>query len=178
MTNLKNYDIVIIENEKLKLFKINKKKEVNNMFDKDYILSELRNGREYEDIMKDITDALNEASKAFEQEQSEEEEKRYKIDGMQEIVDLVHDYFIEYYGGTKEDINEIDKAFKDVKAEEMVELFDNCLKLANSLADLDQIFNLGKKTKVKKNLDSKGEIEVNVEIEPDKILSDFLKFLK
>lgn len=145
------------------------------MLNKDYILEELRNGREYEDIMKDITDALNEASKAFEQEQSEEEEKRYQVDDMQEIIDLIHDYFIDYYGKTNKDIDEINKAFKNVKAEEIVELFDNCLKLANSLADLDQMFNLGKKTKS----DPKGEIEVNVdEIEPDKILSDFLKLLK
>lgn len=152
------------------------------MFDKDYILKELRNGRDYEEIMDEISNVLNEASAEFEKEEKARNKRQNKIEDMQEIIDLIHDYCLEYYCHSNEDINEIDDAFGENDAEKYVDLIDNFYELADSLTDLAQKVNLyanPKDEKKAKSVDPKGEIEIEVDLSnADKILSDFLKMFK
>lgn len=112
------------------------------MFDKNWVLSELRSGREYEDIMNEISSVLNQASKEYEKETKEETERRNKIENMEYILDSIFDYCIDYYGKTDEDIDKIYKLFDKDDAEKMVDFVDGMMQLINmqsSSADLEKI---------------------------------------
>lgn len=142
------------------------------MFNKDYVLTQLREGRDYEEIMKEISDVLNEASKEFDAEQQKSSERQNKIDDMQDILDLVHDYCINYYGTSNKKIDQIHNVFDSEDAEKCVDFIDSCLEISNSLTDLSGLLNLG-------NSKTKDNIEVTIDTTDfDKTFSNFLKFLK
>lgn len=108
------------------------------MFDKKWVLSELQNGRDYEDIMEEITSILNQASKEYEAEQK----TKNKIEDMENILDSIYDYCIEYYGKTNEDINNIQNLFNgENDAKKMVDFVDGMMQLVNmqSSTDLEKV---------------------------------------
>lgn len=103
------------------------------MFDKSWVLSELRSGRDYEDIMDEISTVLNQASEEYEKEQKAKDLRLDKIEYMKDILSTIHDYCVEYYGKTNEDIDKIHDFFADDEgdAEVFVDLIDDIMQLAN-----------------------------------------------
>lgn len=91
---------------------------------------------------------------------------------MQDILDLVHDYCINYYGTSNKKIDQIHNVFDSEDAEKCVDFIDSCLEISNSLTDLSGLLNLG-------NSKTKDNIEVTIDTTDfDKTFSNFLKFLK
>lgn len=150
------------------------------MFDKDYVLAELRNGRDFNDIMDEMSDILNEAAKIFEDEKTEERARQNeRLEMADDIINAVYDYMIDYYGTSIKNIDKINKMFKDVTAEALIEAFDQLWNLSDSinefadaLADFEKMF---KSKEKKKSIDPKGEIKVEVNLSD--LVDDLLKIL-
>lgn len=109
-------------------------------FDKNYVLNELRNGRDYESIMDEISKVLTEASVDFENEKKKEESRKQRqIDDMNNIMDMIYDYCIDYYGTSNEKIDQIDRLFKEEKAEDWIKIMDD---LASVISVIDSFQSL------------------------------------
>ena len=110
------------------------------------ILTRLQNGEKAEDIANELINALNDANDAYnkevEAEKTEDEAKAKKVADMQDILDLLHDFCIEYYCDNNEDINEVEAAFKEFTAEKVIEIVEEA---GAAVLELDkQIDQLGK----------------------------------
>ena len=107
------------------------------------ILTRLQNGEKAEDIANELINALNDANDAYNKEvEAESEVKAKKVADMQDILDLLHDFCIEYYCDNNEDINEVEAAFKEFTAEKVIEIVEEA---GAAVLELDkQIDQLGK----------------------------------
>jgi uncharacterized phage infection (PIP) family protein YhgE len=152
---------------------------------KEDILVRLQNGEQAEDIAKELVDALNAANDTFQKEQEAQKAKeaekaaevrKYaaKVEDLQEILDLLHDFCIEYYCDGNDDINVVDKAFDEYKAETVIQMIED---LGAYVADLN---------KVQKELNHAfgsllGDVPVvkvkKVEKDPDEVINGFLRKL-
>lgn len=96
------------------------------------ILTRLQNGESAEAIANELIGALNDANAAYEAEvaakrvEDEVKAKRNakKITDMQDILDLMHDFCIEYYCDSNEDINAVEEAFADLTAEKVIQMVE------------------------------------------------------
>ena len=89
------------------------------------ILTRLQNGERAEDIANELINALNDANDAYNKEvEAESEVKAKKVADMQDILDLLHDFCIEYYCDNYEDINEVTAAFADLTAEKVIQMVE------------------------------------------------------
>lgn len=96
------------------------------------ILTRLQNGEKAEDIANELVNALNEANDAYNKEvaakKAEDEAKAKreakKVADMQDILDLMHDFCIEYYCDNNEDINAVEAAFADLTAEKVITMVE------------------------------------------------------
>ena len=81
------------------------------------ILARLQNGEKAEDIANELINALNDANDAYNKEvaakKAESETKAKKVADMQDILDLLHDFCIEYYCDSNEDIDEVHATFNE-----------------------------------------------------------------
>lgn len=89
------------------------------------ILTRLQNGEKAEDIANELINALNDANDTYNKEvaakKAENEAKAKKVADMQDILDLLHDFCIEYYCDNNEDINKVEEAFDEFTAEKVIE---------------------------------------------------------
>ena len=112
------------------------------------ILTRLQNGEKAEDIANELINALNDANDAYNKEveakKAESETKAKKIADMQDILDLLHDFCIEYYCDSNEDINEVEEAFDEFTAEKVIEIVEEAgaavLELNEQLKDIEKMF--------------------------------------
>ena len=112
------------------------------------ILTRLQNGEKAEDIANELINALNDANDAYNKEveakKAESEAKAKKVADMQDILDLLHDFCIEYYCDSNEDINAVEEAFDDFTAEKVIEIVEEAgaavLELNEQLKDIEKMF--------------------------------------
>ena len=112
------------------------------------ILTRLQNGEKAEDIANELINALNDANDAYNKEveakKVESETKAKKVADMQDILDLLHDFCIEYYCDSNEDINEVEAAFDEFTAEKVIEIVEEAgaavLELNEQLKDIEKMF--------------------------------------
>lgn len=112
------------------------------------ILARLQNGEKAEDIANELINALNDANDAYNKEveakKAESEVKAKKVADMQDILDLLHDFCIEYYCDSNEDINEVEEAFDEFTAEKVIEIVEEAgaavLELNEQLKDIEKMF--------------------------------------
>ena len=112
------------------------------------ILTRLQNGEKAEDIANELINALNDANDAYNKEvetkKAESEVKAKKVADMQDILDLLHDFCIEYYCDSNEDINEVEAVFDEFTAEKVIEIVEEAgaavLELNEQLKDIEKMF--------------------------------------
>ena len=112
------------------------------------ILTRLQNGEKAEDIANELINALNDANDTYNKEveakKAESEAKAKKVADMQDILDLLHDFCIEYYCDSNEDINEVEAAFDEFTAEKVIEIVEEAgaavLELNEQLKDIEKMF--------------------------------------
>ena len=112
------------------------------------ILTRLQNGEKAEDIANELINALNDANDAYNKEveakKAKDEAKAKKVADMQDILDLLHDFCIEYYCDSNEDINEVEEAFDEFTAEKVIEIVEEAgaavLELNEQLKDIEKMF--------------------------------------
>ena len=116
------------------------------------ILTRLQNGEKAEDIANELVSALNDAAKAYNEEvtakKAEDEAKAKreaeKVADMQDILDLLHDFCIDYYCVNNEDINEVEEAFAELTAEKVIEIVEEAgaavLDMEKKLKDIENLF--------------------------------------
>ena len=112
------------------------------------ILTRLQNGEKAEDIANELINALNDANDTYNKEveakKAESETKAKKVADMQDILDLLHDFCIEYYCDSNEDINEVHAAFNEFTAEKVIEIVEEAgaavLELNEQLKDIEKMF--------------------------------------
>ena len=112
------------------------------------ILTRLQNGEKAEDIANELINALNDANDTYNKEveakKAESEVKAKKVADMQDILDLLHDFCIEYYCDSNEDINEVEAVFDEFTAEKVIEIVEEAgaavLELNEQLKDIEKMF--------------------------------------
>ena len=112
------------------------------------ILARLQNGEKAEDIANELINALNDANDTYNKEvaakKAESEVKAKKVADMQDILDLLHDFCIEYYCDSNEDINEVEAVFDEFTAEKVIEIVEEAgaavLELNEQLKDIEKMF--------------------------------------
>ena len=112
------------------------------------ILTRLQNGEKAEDIANELINALNDANDTYNKEveakKAEDEAKAKKVADMQDILDLLHDFCIEYYCDNNEDINEVEAVFDEFTAEKVIEIVEEAgaavLELNEQLKDIEKMF--------------------------------------
>lgn len=144
------------------------------------ILTRLQNGEKAEDIANELINALNDANDTYNKEvaakKAESEAKAKKVADMQDILDLLHDFCIEYYCDNNEDINEVEAAFDEFTAEKVIEIIEEAgaavLKFDEQLKDIEKMFDtfpFGKQT-VELRLDKDA-----TPADADAVINKFLK---
>ena len=135
------------------------------------ILARLQNGEKAEDIANELVSALNDANNEYKKVQAaqkaeaEAKAKREaeKIADMQDILELLHDFCIEYYCDNNEDVNAVEKAFTELTAENLIAIIEEAgaaiFDMEQKLKDIEKIFGgFGaapvKTIKVKNNADT------------------------
>lgn len=145
------------------------------------IFARLQNGETAEAIAKELIDALNAANEqhkeAEELRKNAEEKNKLKIQDMQDILDLVHDFWLDYYCKTNEDIDKLEEIFKEITPEVVIESIEELGKVAfeldKGLQDIEKLFH----TATIPTANSKP-IKVAMAKSPedaDMIISNFLK---
>ena len=113
------------------------------------ILARLQNGEKAEDIAQQLLDALNDANDEYNKTQKAEAEAKAKreakkVADMQDIVDLLHDFCIEYYCDNSEDINAVEEAFAELTAENLIAMVEEAgaavLDMEKKLKDVEKLF--------------------------------------
>jgi hypothetical protein len=149
------------------------------------ILTRLQNGEKAEDIANELISALNDANDVYNKEvaakKAEDEAKAKreakKVADMQDIVDLLHDFCIEYYCDNNEDINAVEEAFNELTAEKLIAIVEEAgaavLDIEKSLKDIEKMFGVFNAAPVK-------TIKIGKDFVPgkkdaDKVISNFLK---
>ena len=147
------------------------------------ILERLKNGEDAEAIANELVTTLNtalEQHKAEEEEAKRQEEAQKalatkhaaKVEDMQEILDLIHDFCIDYYCDNNEDIDVVTKAFDEYDAETVIKMIED---MGAYVADLN---------KVQKELSHAfgsllGDVPVvkvkKIDKNPDEVINSFLK---
>lgn len=116
------------------------------------ILTRLQNGESAEAIANELIGALNDANATYEAEvaakrkaeaESAAKDKK-KLADMQDILDLLHDFCIDYYCESNEDINAVEAAFADLTAEKVIAMVEEAgaaaLELEKQLKDIEKMF--------------------------------------
>lgn len=146
------------------------------------ILTRLQNGEKAEDIANELVSALNDAAKAYNEEvaakKAEDEAKaKKKVADMQDILDLLHDFCIDYYCDNNEDINAVEEAFNELTAENVLAMVEEAgaavLDMEKKLKDIEKLFGSFNAAPVK-------TIKIDKDFVPgkkdaDAVISSFLK---
>ena len=116
------------------------------------ILTRLQNGEKAEDIANELVSALNDANDAYNKEveakKAEDEAKAKreakKITDMQDILNLLHDFCIDYYCDNSDDIDAVEEAFNELTAEKLIAIVEEAgaavLDMEKKLKDVEKLF--------------------------------------
>lgn len=124
------------------------------MFKVEDILARLQNGEDANDIANEMVNALNTANDQFQKEEEAKAKKAEheahlketrKLKDLQEILDLMHDFCIEYYCDDDEDINTVQAAFATLDAKSVDKMIEEAgayaVKMAEMQKHFDSMFN-------------------------------------
>lgn len=104
-------------------------------FDKYEVVRRLINGETLDEIADSMTEVINDGKYAYENYVLANQVKDKKVEDMEEILDLIHDYLIEHYTDSNEEIDKIDKAFSEMHPEDVVDEFDSLYKSIEMFAE-------------------------------------------
>ncbi len=115
------------------------------MFKVEDILARLHNGEDVDAIAKEMTDALNDANDQFQKEEEAKAAEAHvkevqKLQDLQEIIDLMHDFCINYYCETNEDINTVQAAFATLDAKSVNKMIEEAGACAVRFAKMEKYF--------------------------------------
>ena len=117
------------------------------MFKVEDILARLQNGEDANDIANEMVNALNTASDQFQKEEEAKAKKAEheahlketrKLKDLQEIIDLMHDFCINYYCETNEDINTVQAAFATLDAKTVNKMIEEAGAYAVRMAEMQK----------------------------------------
>ena len=119
------------------------------MFKVEDILARLQNGEDANDIANEMVNALNTANDQFQKEEEAKAKAKaaeanareaQKLKDLQEIIDLMHDFCIEYYCEDDEDINTVQAAFAILDAKSVNEMIEEAGAYAVRMAEMQKHF--------------------------------------
>lgn len=151
------------------------------MFKVEDILTRLQNGEDANDIAKEMVEALNTANDQFKKEEEAKAKKAetnaQKIAAMQNILDALHDFCIEFYCESNEDIDAVEEAFADLTAEKIIDIVEEAgatvLKFEEQLKDIEKMFGNMPKPTVEVKVD-KNTVPIS-KADADFVIKSFLK---
>ena len=144
------------------------------MFDKYEVIRRMLDGESFEDIAAEFTEALYESKAMFDDAVKRNEKKDKQVEDMREIVDLIHDYLIEYHTYCNEDIDTIHKMFSDLDIEDIVDEFSAMYEQFQKLFENIKIGDVLSETKARPEKKVKF---VSLD-DADNIITDFINKLK
>ena len=120
------------------------------MFTED-ILTRLQNGESADDIANEIANALNTATDQFRKEEAAKikaaeasAKEAQKLTDLQNILDAMHDFCINYYCENDEDINTVHEAFTTLDAKSVDKMIEEAgayaVKMMEMQNHLDSMF--------------------------------------
>ena len=142
------------------------------------ILTRLRNGEDAADIAEELINALNDANDVYSKEQeakkaeAEAKAKREanKIKDMQGILDLLHDFCIDYYCDSDEDMNAVKEAFDELTAEKVIAMVEEAgvaiLDMEKKIKQMEKMFGKFNAAPAKNRIPSKNT---------DAVINNFLR---
>ena len=110
------------------------------------ILARLQNGEKAEDIANELVSALNDAAKAYNEEvaakKAEDEAKAKreakKVADMQDIIDLLYEFCIEYYCDDNDDVDAVKDAFNELTAKKVIAIIEE---VGTAVLDIEKMLN-------------------------------------
>ena len=117
------------------------------MFKVEDILARLQNGEDAGDIADEVIRVINTANEQFQKEEERKAKAKaaeahakeaQKLKDLQEIIDLMHDFCIEYYCDTDEDINTVQAAFATLDAKSVNKMLDEIGVYAVKMAEMQK----------------------------------------
>ena len=117
------------------------------MFKVEDILARLQNGEDAGDIANEMVTALNTANDQYQKEEEAKAKKAaaeahvkevQKLQDLQEIIDLMHDFCINYYCESDEDINTVQAAFATLDAKSANQMIEELGAYAVKMADIQK----------------------------------------
>ena len=102
------------------------------MFDKYEVIKRLQNGETLDEIADSMIAVLDDAANEYEKSKINIEREN-KIADMTAILDLIHDYLLDYYTNSHTEINTINEFFFFFLIEKVVDEMDANYKKINSL---------------------------------------------
>ena len=117
------------------------------MFKVEDILARLQNGEDAGDIAEEVIQAINTANDQFQKEEEAKAKKAaaeahvkevQKLQDLQEIIDLMHDFCINYYCETNDDINTVQAAFATLDAKSVNKMIEEAGAYAVRMAEMQK----------------------------------------
>ena len=117
------------------------------MFKVEDILARLQNGEDAGDIAEEMVNVLNEANNKYQEEEEAKAKAKaaeahikevQKMQDLQEIIDLMHDFCINYYCETNEDINTVQAAFATLDAKSVNKMIEEAGAYAVKMAEMQK----------------------------------------
>ena len=154
------------------------------MFDKADILARLQRGDTIEDIAKEMTDALNDADKAYQESEAKRLEEQKRITAFEQeqkrvhaaksaAVDMMLDAVCDYLVAAGE--NKLLDEIQEIDTEKVIDLLDGSIEMAKSLEKLKGLeFPLMEFHKAA-TINPRVQKIVVDEDSADQVLGDFLK---
>ena len=117
------------------------------MFKVEDILARLQNGEDAGDIANEMVTALNTANDQYQKEEeakakakAAEAEEAQKLADLQQIIDLMHDFCIDYYCDTDADIDTVHAAFATLDAKSVNQMIEEVGAYAVKMAEMEKHF--------------------------------------
>lgn len=111
------------------------------MFKVEDIVARLQNGEDANAIAAEMCNALNEAinvQKEAEEKAAKADKEAEKMTDLQVILDLIHDFCMDYYCETDEDEKIINEAFAGLDAKTVNEMIENAGRYAADLMEAEK----------------------------------------
>ena len=144
------------------------------MFKVEDILVRLQNGEDAGAIANEMVNALNAANEQFQKEEEAKKKEieirnKKKVTDLQAILDLMHDFCIDYYCDNNNDIDSVNAVFADLKAEEVIKQIEGIgvqvAQLENTMKEFGNMFDASP-IKIK---------PMTVDKDADRVIQGFLK---
>lgn len=159
------------------------------MLIKEDILARLQNGEDANDIANELINALNEANNQFQEEEEAKAKAKaaeahikevQKMQDLQKIIDLMHDFCIDYYCDTEADIDTVHAAFATLDAKSVNEMIEEAgayaIKMTEMQKHIDSVFGNLFVTPTVEKLPKKGKPAPEAK-SADVVIGDFLSSL-